>query len=218
MSRPPSQPAPLRRDARRNLELVVSAADRVFAAQGLGATLEDVAAAAGVGVGTVYRRFASKEALIQAVADRKLRTGIELLTEAQRAPSAWEGLVFYLRVGLDLHAKDRGLHEFMHTPELIGERLAEIRAAVAPLMADLIGRAQAEGALRADFAVNDLPLIGLMLSRLAHTHPTLGPRFARRYLELLLKGLAPSQDPAPIPCAPDDDSYTAWCAVLTPTR
>lgn len=92
MSTPSPTRGASRRDAQRDLELVLVAADRVFAARGLGATLEEAASAAGVGVATIHRRFPSKEALVQAVFDQKIQSGVDLVAECLHVNSGWDGL------------------------------------------------------------------------------------------------------------------------------
>ena len=202
----------LRRDAQRNRELVLSAAERVFAARGLDATLEEVAA--GVGVGTVYRRFPSKDALLEAVFERRLDVGARLLAECLTRASAWDGLCEFLRSSLQMQSDDRGLHEFLYTLDTNHGRFARLRARIAPPLTELVERAKAEGALRSDFRATDVPLLILMFSRLAHTDRVLGPAMARRYLELLLKGLAPGPDPTPLPGAADDEALGTWFTAL----
>jgi hypothetical protein len=76
----------------------------------------------------------------------------------------------------------------------------------------------AEGALRADFRATDAPALILMFSRLAHTDRTLGPALARRYLELLLNGLAPAADRGPVEPALDDDALGGWLTALARAR
>ncbi|WP_435827485.1 TetR/AcrR family transcriptional regulator [Actinoplanes philippinensis] len=100
---------PLRRDAQRNRERIIEAAGEVFATRGFAATLDDVAHHAGVGVGTVYRRFPTKEELIDAVFTDRLEDLVTLAEEALTAPSAWEGLTGFLRTSARWHAADRGL-------------------------------------------------------------------------------------------------------------
>jgi len=207
-----SKPAPLRSDARRNLELVLAAAERVFGKRGLSATLEEVAGDAGVGVGTIYRRFPSKEALLEAVFDRKIDAGIDLLAGFLKRSSGWNGLCEYLRTVIDQQAADRGLHEFLYTTSMLSGGIARLRERVEPLITELVERAKAEGKLRADFRATDVPVMIMMLSRLAHTDPVLGPALARRYLELLLKGVGPTADPVAIPIPPDDDTFAGWLA------
>jgi AcrR family transcriptional regulator len=210
----PPPPRPLRRDARRNRERVLSAAERVFAERGIDATLEEVAAGAGVGVGTVYRGFRSKDALLEAVFERRLEAGAELLAECARSASAWDGLCAFLRRSVGQQADDRGLHEFLYSIDGSQERFARLRARIAPPLTELVERAKAEGALRADFRATDLPLLILMFSRLAHTDRTLGPPMAQRYLELLLNGLAPGLDRGPVVPPPDDDALGTWLTEL----
>jgi AcrR family transcriptional regulator len=202
-----------RRDALRNRERVLSAAEQVFAAHGLDAGLEEVAAAAGVGVGTVYRRFPSKAALQEAVFERRIDAGHELLLDCGRLPSAWDGLREYLRRSLLLLGDDRGLHDFLYA---VGDYVGRLRARIEPPLTDLVERAKAEGALRADFRATDVPLMIFMLSRMAHSHRTLGPPMARRYLELLLIGLSPAAD-GPVEPPLDDDTLAVWFAALRQT-
>ena len=207
-----SKPGTLRRDAQRNLESVLAAAERVFGRRGLAATLEEVAADAGVGVGTIYRRFPSKEALLEAVFDRKIDAGMDLLTACLRRPSGWDGLCEYLRTVIELQSADRGLHEFLYTTSMIDSSIKRLRQRVEPLLTELVERSKSEGKLRSDFRATDVPVLILMLSRLAHTDPVLGPDMARRYLELLLKGLGPTPDPVTVPIPPDDDTFGHWLA------
>jgi AcrR family transcriptional regulator len=102
---------PLRRDAQRNRERILEAARDVFAARGFAATLDDVAHHAGVGVGTVYRRFPTKEALVEAIFTDRLEDLVTLVEEALAAPSAWDGLTDFLRRSARMHATDRGLRD-----------------------------------------------------------------------------------------------------------
>jgi AcrR family transcriptional regulator len=84
---------PLRRDAERNRQKILSAAAEVIAERGLDATLDDVARQAGVGVGTVYRRFPGKEALAEALFDERLGTLAAIAEHALADPDPWAGLV-----------------------------------------------------------------------------------------------------------------------------
>lgn len=102
-----SQPR-LRSDAKANLERILNSAREVFAAQGLDATLADVAKHAGVGVGTVYRRFASKDELIQALFDTRCSEIETIAATAREMPDAWEGLVYFLDVISLRMADNRG--------------------------------------------------------------------------------------------------------------
>ena len=83
---------PLRRDAARNRERILQAAGEVFATRGLEVTLDDIAHCAGVGVGTVYRRFHDKEELIDALFDDRMDALLTVAEEALAADDPWLGL------------------------------------------------------------------------------------------------------------------------------
>src|SRR5215468_12232436 len=95
-SREAPAPRPLRRDAERNRQLILRAASEVFTSRGLQASLDDVAQHAGVGVGTVYRRFPDKEALVEALFEERLDTMAGLAEQGLADPDPWAGLVFFL--------------------------------------------------------------------------------------------------------------------------
>ena len=84
---------PLRKDAERNRQRILAAAAEVFAARGLDVTLDDIAAHAGVGVGTVYRRFTDKDELIDAVFERQLDPVAALASDSLGSPDACDGLI-----------------------------------------------------------------------------------------------------------------------------
>ena len=84
---------PLRRDAERNRQRILEAAAEVFTERGFAATLDDVARHAGVGVGTVYRRFPDKAALADALFDERIDALVTLAEQARDEPDAWAALV-----------------------------------------------------------------------------------------------------------------------------
>src|ERR1700721_3342156 len=103
MVRPAQEPAPrpLRRDAERNRQRILRAAAEVFTTRGLQATLDDVARHAGVGVGTVYRRFPDKESLVEALFEERLAAMVALAEKALAEPDSWTGLVSFLSSACD---------------------------------------------------------------------------------------------------------------------
>src|SRR3954470_17871367 len=110
----------LRADARRNREAVVAAAKKLFADQGLDAQMPDVAKAAKVGVGTVYRHFPTKEDLIAALAAERFERLAEKAREGIAAEDPWEGLCEFIRFAARIQADDRGLCEVMGSrPEVM---------------------------------------------------------------------------------------------------
>src|SRR5690242_16787206 len=87
---------PLRADAERNRQRLLDAARELFAERGLEVTLDDIAERAGVGVGTAYRRFASKDDLIDALFEQELAGIVEIADAAAAHEDAWEGLVYWM--------------------------------------------------------------------------------------------------------------------------
>src|SRR5438034_9635182 len=100
MPAPATSPRPLRRDAQRNRDLSLAAARDAFAAEGLGVPVEDIARRAGVGMGTLYRRFASKEDLIDAVLVDAFERYAESAEAALAAEDAWDGFCGFLERAL----------------------------------------------------------------------------------------------------------------------
>src|ERR687883_144691 len=118
---------PLRADAERNRKRILEAADEVFAERGLDVSLDDIAAAAGVGVGTVYRRFPDKEALIDALFEDKLGEVVEVIRKAVDLEDPWESFETFVRSVARLQAEDRGLKEALVAAHRGRERLAMMR-------------------------------------------------------------------------------------------
>lgn len=179
----------LRKDAADNRDRLLAAARELFAERGLGVTLNDVAHHAGVGVGTAYRRFANKEAVIDAIFEEQLRDLAALAEEALAAPDAWAALVTFLEQSLDMQFGDRGLNEIMNAPVLGLERISAARDQIAPLIDRLVKRAVREGAVRPDLDQSDVIFIQLGLSAIMDSSRTIAPELYRRYLALFLDGI-----------------------------
>ncbi|GLW32460.1 TetR/AcrR family transcriptional regulator [Actinoplanes regularis] len=185
---------PLRRDAQRNRERILLAAHDVFATRGFAATLDDVAHQAGVGVGTVYRRFPTKESLIEAVFADRLEDLVSLAEQAMALPSAWDGLTMMLRRSIELHATDRGLRDAALCVGIDKQHFADVGAQLVPLMQELVDRAHAEGTLRADVGMHDLPIITAMVTELARCTGDARPEIYRRFLTMIIDGLRAGPD------------------------
>lgn len=180
---------PLRADAERNRRLLLDAARELFAERGLRVTLDDVARHAGLGVGTAYRRFGSREQLIDALFQERVGEIVSVARDAVDAPDAWDGLVSFLERAIELQASDRGLKEVLLGTSRGRAHILAIRAQMQPLVTQLVGRAQRAGALRADFAPQDLPLLQMMLGAVVDASRTVQPELWRRYLALVLDGM-----------------------------
>jgi AcrR family transcriptional regulator len=177
-------PRGLRRDARRNHERILAAARDVFGESGADAAMEEIAARAGVGVGTVYRRFASKDALI----DELLRLALnELLADADRALARTDGLGLHEL----LHAFGRSFAEHARYANLLLQRQPDAAAelAIRTAITELTARAIAAGTVSADITVADVTALAAALRGLIHAGGEVSPRTWRRFLDLHLAGM-----------------------------
>ena len=135
---------PQRADARRNHAAVIESARKQFAAHGLDAQIDDIARGAGVGVGTVYRHFPTKESLLEALAQARFEG---LAAEGRRALEAedgWQGFVEFMTYSAQVMAEDRLLSEAMDQHRQICGKAAE-SVGLLEIVGGLIDRAKAEG-------------------------------------------------------------------------
>ncbi len=180
---------PLRKDAELNRRKILGAAAEVFATRGLAVTLDDIADHAGVGVGTVYRRFPSKDALIEALFQEKIERLVARAEAAAAEPDAWTSLVTFLHQAVAGQAEDRGLRQVLHSAEYGEQRVARARSAMAEPLGRLVAAAKAQGQLRPDFEVADLAVIMMMISNLTLHPRTADPQVWCRYLDFVVDGL-----------------------------
>ena len=179
----------LRKDAAENRERLLAAASELFAERGLGVTLNDIAHHAGVGVGTAYRRFPNKEAIIDALFEQRLQALADVAQEALDDQDAWNGLVTFLDRALYMRHGDRGLDEMMNNAALGDERASEARDRIAPIITQLVRKAQKQGVVRPDLHQTDLIFIQLALSAITEATRDVSPALYRRYLTLFLDGI-----------------------------
>ena len=180
---------PLRADAERNRAKILTAAAQVFAEQGLDATLDEVAAAAGVGVGTVYRRFPDKDALIAALFDNAVDEIASLAHAAAKRPNSWEALVWFLEEALQRQCSNRGLRDVVVGSTYAEDHMAHAKQRITPSIELLVARAQRDGYLRTDVVAADFPIIEMMISFLGNLTASVAPELWRRYLTIILDGL-----------------------------
>jgi AcrR family transcriptional regulator len=192
--------ATLRADARRNIEKLKAAAVEVFREKGLHAPLEEIAKRAGVSTGTLYNRFGSREALIDAVMPEIAKDALhEVVERALACEDPWEGFAGYVEDVSRLQASDPALNDVV-SRRYEAERLAVVCRVTEDRERQLIERAQRAGVLRADFTREDMLLFifwsTAMLVR--HTADT-APDVWRRGIAFLLDGLrAEAAHPLPV--------------------
>lgn len=200
----------LRSDARRNHELLVAAAREVFAEQGVDASLEEIARRAGVGIGTLYRHFATREALVEAIFERRIGELVAIAEAAAAEPDGWSALVHLLEGTLELQAGDRVLKDvLMRYPPGEG-KLASGRETMRHLFEQVLERARDEGKLRDDFTFADLALLFWSFKPVIDATAEIAPNAWRRPFHLLLDGLrAEAATPQPEPPLSDGQLHAA---------
>ena len=159
MATPEELTRPLRVDAERNRLRIVEAAQAAFAERGLDVPLEDVAGRAGVGIATLYRRFATREDLIAACFERRLDEYARAAEQALEAADGWSGFCAYVERICAMQAADRGLKDVLTRTFPNARALEANRERGYDLFLRVIERAKAEGTLRADFVPEDHVLL-----------------------------------------------------------
>jgi AcrR family transcriptional regulator len=202
VSETPGPGRPLRADAAANRLRILGAAAAVFSERGLAVPMEEIAAAAGVGVGTLYRRFPDRHHLIDALFEDRLSSIVALGEQALLFPDGWDGLVWFLDQALSLQIADQGLAEIMHGQGDPGDRVEAARARIVPVAERLVARARESGRLRPDFAVSDLGILQIMVTAAGTATAGVAPQAWRRYLILLLDGMLTARDAPTAQTAP----------------
>jgi AcrR family transcriptional regulator len=189
-----------RSHARRNHELLVVAAREVFAERGVEASLEEIARRAGVGVGTLYRHFATRDALVEAVFERRIGEFVAIAEAAEAEPDAWLAFAGFLEGTLAIQAGDRLLKDvFLRTLPGTGP-VQQARAEMRRGFEGVLERAREAGVLRDDFAFPDLALLFWSFAPLIDATADAAPGAWRRHLHWLLDGLrAGAATPPPEP-------------------
>ena len=184
---------PLRKDAERNRQRVIEAARELFASRGLDATLNDVAHHAGLGVGTVYRRFPTKEELIEAIFEDAMNQLADLAESALQHQNSWQGFVWLVEQLCEITATDRGIREIAFS-KAGGRRVEAARVRLAPRLTKLVERAQDDGYLRPEVSFTDMPIVGLLAGAVSEYAGPVDGELWRRYMAILLDGLRHRSD------------------------
>ncbi len=179
---------PLRRDAAVNRERILTAAVEVFSASGAEAGIDEVARRAGVGVGTVYRRFPTKDALLAEIVAQLLRDLVTVAREALDAPPE-SGLSAFLTGAGELQARHAGcLWQLWSGGHEGSATLRELRA----IGQQLLAGAKDAGAVREELVYEDIGMLLWSLAGVVESAHGVDPQLWRRTLELMLNGMKPS--------------------------
>jgi AcrR family transcriptional regulator len=195
-------PTALRADAARNRRLLLDAAERLFAEHGLDIGVDDIAREAGVGIGTLYRRFPTRDDLVSAVLDDCFESVLEGLDAARAEPDPWTALeratAAYAEAAVVHRALLQRIHA-CHAPLVSGAKTRILES-----IGSVLDRARAAGVVRDDVVPMDLLALGGMLSRLPPQRLEQEPDIWRRWLGLMLDGLRP-EGAHPLPHPPPRD-------------
>ena len=185
----------LRADARRNRDQIVAAALILFREAGVDVPMEEIARGAGVGVGTLYRRFPDRDALIWAAAHAFLRDLADMAETAWREePDAWAALCRFLRgcAELRLGALASAIEPRLHASIQSDPELRSSRQTVRDLVERMTAGAKADGAMRPDVSPEE---VGLLMTLQVYTPPDMSDDQAvRRVVDIMLGGLRARPD------------------------
>lgn len=192
------QDRPLRADAERNRRRLLDAARTLFAERGLDVSMDDIAREAGLGVGTAYRRFRSRDEIVDALFDEHLADMEARAAAAEREPDAWAALRAFFMANMRAQAQDRGLKQLVHQSAEGREKVADMRARVLPRVERVLERAKADGALRPDITTADFPVLSFMVGAAVDFSAPVDSGLWERYAALILDGMR-AGDQAPLP-------------------
>ena len=195
---------PLRADAARNRERIIDAARRVFAEHGVTACVDDIARVAGVGVGTLYRRFPTKDELLEAILEDGSMRLIAALEDAAGHDDAWQAFSDVVTVFAEHVARDRGFYQVVHQSTHLKALSLSYRELILAAIAPVLSRAQAAGVVRADLVVDDVPSLCVVAARMPPWRLEREPELWRRYLSVIVDGMRPEaahpiDHPPPLP-------------------
>jgi AcrR family transcriptional regulator len=185
-----TEPKALRADARRNRERILDAARGVFAECGSAAQMDDVARHAQVGVGTVYRHFPTKSALLGELMAAKFRHHAEVARRWADEPDGWVAFEGFLRESFAAMQQDATLQQRVTWAD-DGEALAradEERQVLAGICQEMIERAQAQGRMRDTFSVDDMPALMCAVGAVMGARDR-APVDGDRFVEFVIDGL-----------------------------
>ncbi|GAB7045880.1 TetR/AcrR family transcriptional regulator [Catenuloplanes indicus] len=192
---------PLRRDAERNRQMLLRTAYELMATDGLTVTYEEIARAAGTGLGTVYRRFPQRQDLLDALFSAHIEAVVGFAEEAARQDDALAALARFLERQLELEAGNRGLGELLRGQKQSSTLVRDASERMTPLITGLVARAVRAGQLPAGVTPGDFAAAHVMVGSVMDASRTVAPQLWRRALAIALAGLQHADLPG---VAPDE--------------
>ncbi len=177
----------LRKDAERNRRRILDAASSVCAERGIEAPLEEIARRAGVGIATLYRRFPTRSALIEALFEDKAREYVLASSRALEHDDPWEGFCGFVERICEMQAEDRGFTDVLTASFPFAPGLDVSMDQARRNATKLIARARKQGSLRRDFVSQDLIWILIANGAYVQTTRNIAPDVWRRYVAFILE-------------------------------
>ena len=184
------EPRRLRADAERNRRRLVEAAAEMFAERGLEVGVGEIAERAGVGRGTLFRNFASKDALVSAVVAQRIRETAQRGRERSRAPDAGTALFALIDDSLEFQQSDRTLFEALNDEYMVHPEIRAAHREVHDVIHQILVRAQADGSVRSDISAIDLVLMVKGVCESARAFQHLDAEVGMRQLGLVKAAIA----------------------------
>jgi AcrR family transcriptional regulator len=198
MSDMPVEERELRADARRNRKRLIEAAQTLFRERGLDVGVAEIAEAAGVGRGTLFRNFASKEDLIEAIVAERMYEAAAYGDELLRSENPGDALFEFLAHMIGTQQLDRALFEAMDDTWLSKDVIRTAHRAVFAVLERLLARAQAAGAVREDVGAVDLLVMFKGACVAASVYAHVEPAGVERHLDLIRASLRPDPGAPPL--------------------
>ncbi|MEZ0113581.1 AcrR family transcriptional regulator [Catenulispora sp. EB89] len=192
----------LRADAQENRDRIVEAARALFSERGLEASMREVARAAGVGPATLYRRFPTKQALIDGVFADELRACRQIVVDGCADPDPWRGFAWVIEHLTVLNAQNKGFIDAFMWASPEAPVFARHRASLLRELEKLAARAKRAGRLRHDFVLDDFVLVLQAGRGLSASRPADRTLAARRFAALALDSFRESETNGALPRKP----------------
>ncbi len=186
---------PLRADAERNRRRLLDAAQAAFCERGLEVGVAEIAERAGVGRGTLFRNFASKEELIAAIVVERMHDAALRGTELLDAEDPLDGLFGFLEEIVGRQQLDRALFDAVAGTWLANEDIRAGHAEIVGVLERLVNRAQEAGGVRADIGAMDVLMLVKGVCEAASAFAHIEPGIVQRQLDLVRAALAVSEQP-----------------------
>lgn len=206
---------PLRRDAERNRLRILEAATELFTTRGLDVSLDDIARHAGVGIGTVYRRYPDKQVLIKALFESRIDEFVRVLSDASEIEDPWVALETVFTTMLERESCDRGIMDLLLRADDTLTKSQDVHERITELFEALLARGKAAGVIREEVAMGDIAMLHLMMMSMVSATSATEPDLWRRTLALAMTGLRPGAHCSALPgLAPQphqvDAAMCAW--------